>query len=46
MHAGATKEKPVFYLAAMEKNLGGGLGTRLVVATTEYCNRSGSMQWK
>jgi len=39
----ATVEKLV---AAMEKNLGGGLGARLVVATMEDCNRSGSMQWK
>jgi len=41
MDAVATGEKPVpvFYLTALEKYLGGGLGTKLVVATMEDCNR-------
>jgi len=38
MYAVATGgKKTVFYLVAMEKNLGGGPGTRLVVATMEEC---------
>jgi len=35
MDAVATGEKPVFYLTALEKYL----GTKLVVATMEDCNR-------
>jgi len=42
MDAVATGEKPVFYLTALEKYL----GTKLVVATMEDCNRRGSMQLK